>query len=69
MRCTPFKQKRTGNLDVTFNEDASRARKWNVAENLATLRKLALQIISAQNDKLSLKKRRVMAAFNQDYLK
>lgn len=56
-------------LDVTFKEDASRARKGYVAENLATLRKLALQIISAQNDKLSLKKRRVMAAFSEDYLK
>ena len=56
-------------LDVTFKEDATRARIGNAPENLSTLRKLALQIIRAQNDKLSLKKRRVMAAFDQDYLR
>ena len=56
-------------LDVTFKEDASRARKGNVAENLSTLRKLALQIITAQNDKLSLKKRRVMAAYDDEYMR
>jgi len=56
-------------LDVTFKEDASRVRKGNAPENLATLRKLALQIIAAQKDKLSLKKRRVMAAYYEDYLR
>jgi len=56
-------------LDVTFKEDASRARTGNTPENLSTLRKLALQIIAAQNDKFSLKKRRVMAAYNEEYLR
>ena len=56
-------------LDVTFNEDGCRARKGNAPENLATLRKLALQIITEHNDNLSLKKRRVKAAFDIDYLK
>ena len=64
-------------LDVTFTcaersrskEDASRTRKGNAPENLATIRKLALQIITAQNDKLSLKKRRVMAAYDQEYMR
>jgi predicted transposase YbfD/YdcC len=41
---------------VTFLEDSCRARKGNAPENLATLRKLALQIIAEYDDKLSLKK-------------
>jgi predicted transposase YbfD/YdcC len=56
-------------LDVTFREDSCRARTGNAPENLATLRKLALQIISEQNDKLSLKKRRLRAAYDTEYLK
>jgi predicted transposase YbfD/YdcC len=55
-------------LDVTFNEDSCRARKGNAPENLATLRKLALQIITEHKDNLSLKKRRVKAAFDIEYL-
>jgi len=51
-------------LDVTFLEDSCRARKGNAPENLATLRKLALQIIAEYDDKLSLKKRRVKAAYD-----
>lgn len=56
-------------LDVTFGEDACRARTGNAPENLATLRKLALQIISQKDDKLSLKKRRVKAAYDINYMK
>jgi predicted transposase YbfD/YdcC len=56
-------------LDVTFQEDACRVRTGNSPENLATLRKFALQIIAQQKDKLSLKKRRVKAAYDVEYLK
>lgn len=56
-------------LDVTFKEDACRARKGYASENLSTLRKLALQIIKEQDDKLSLKKRRLKAAYDIQYLK
>jgi predicted transposase YbfD/YdcC len=56
-------------LDVTFKEDACRVRTANAPENLSTLRKLALQIITHTNDKLSMKKRRVKAAFDIEYLK
>jgi predicted transposase YbfD/YdcC len=56
-------------LDVTFKEDSCRARSGNAPENLSTLRKLALQIINHHDDKLSLKKRRVKAAYDADYLK
>ena len=55
-------------LDVTFREDACRARKDYAPENLSTLRKLALQIISEQADRLSLKKRRLKAAYQVEYL-
>ncbi|WP_394363743.1 ISAs1 family transposase [Capnocytophaga canimorsus] len=57
-------------LDVTFREDSCRARADRFsAENLSALRKLALQMIKNQKDKLSLKKRRLKAAYNTDYLK
>lgn len=56
-------------LDVTFKEDKCRVRTGNAPENLATLRKLALQIVSEHSDKLSLQKRRVRAAYNTEYMK
>lgn len=56
-------------LDVTFGEDACRVRTGNGPENLATLRKFALQLITHYNDPLSLKKRRVKAAYDVEYLK
>ncbi len=56
------------NLDVTFLEDACRARKGYAALNLSTIRKLALQIIKEHADKSSLKKRRFKASLSNDYL-
>jgi predicted transposase YbfD/YdcC len=56
-------------LDVTFKEDACRARMENAPLNLSTLRKFALQILSNQKDKLSLKKRQYKAALDVKYLK
>ena len=55
-------------LDVTFNEDACRARTNNAPLNLSTMRKLALHLIGQMTDKKSFKKRRYMAALNDDYL-
>ena len=55
-------------LDVTFREDASRARKGNAPMNLNILRKMALTRIRQMDDKLSLKKRRFRAALNNEYL-
>ena len=55
-------------LDVTFNEDACRARTQNAPLNLSTMRKLALHLISQKTEKISLKKRRYMAALNDGYL-
>ena len=56
-------------LDVTFKEDACRARKGYAGINLSTIRKLAMQIVKAHDDKSSLKKRRFKASISQDYLK
>ena len=57
-------------LDVTFREDQSRARTRYAAQNLATLRRLALNLV--KNDKtrkLPLRQKRMLAAMNHDYLK
>ena len=56
-------------LDVTFREDECRVRTGFGPENLATLRKIALQIINRQTDKLSLQKRRVQASYQGQYLR
>ncbi|WP_241694736.1 hypothetical protein [Capnocytophaga canimorsus] len=60
---------RKGSLAVTFREDSCRARAGFSAENLSALRELVLQMIENQKYKLSLKKRRLKAAYNTDYLK
>ncbi|AOH40760.1 ISAs1 family transposase [Tannerella serpentiformis] len=41
-------------LDVTSRENLSRARKAYAAQNLNTIRKLALAIVSQRKDKLSI---------------
>jgi predicted transposase YbfD/YdcC len=56
-------------LDVTFKEDACRARTGNAPQNLTVVRKFALQIITGAKDKLSLKKRQYKAALDFDYMK
>ena len=55
-------------LDVVFAEDLSRTRKGNAPENLATLRKIALQLFNQNTDKQSIKSRRKLAAWNDGYL-
>lgn len=55
-------------LDVTFNEDACRARSQNAPINLSTIRKIALYLITQMPEKISLKKRRYKAALNDEYL-
>ena len=56
-------------LDVTFREDASRARKGFAGQNMSMMRKIALQTVKAHNDKRSVRKRLFRAAISQDYLK
>lgn len=55
-------------LDVTLQEDACRVRTGHGPENLATLRKLTLHLLTQQRDGLSLQKRRVKAAYDMRYL-
>lgn len=56
-------------LDVTFGEDDCRARKDHAARNLATLRKLSLNLLRQDaKAKFSLKARRKMAGWDDDYL-
>lgn len=56
------------NLDVIFNEDASRARTGHAQENLNILRKLALHRVERMPQKLSKQKKRYRASLNNDYL-
>jgi predicted transposase YbfD/YdcC len=55
-------------LDITFKEDMCRARTGYAPENLSTIRKLALQMITNKNDKLSLKKRQYKTALDTKYM-
>lgn len=55
-------------LDVYFGEDRCRTHKGNGADNMATLRKMALQVLNQQTDKESIKSRRKIAGWNDDYL-
>jgi predicted transposase YbfD/YdcC len=55
-------------LDVVFKEDLARSRTGNAAENLSTTRKLALQLLNQVTDKESMKNRRKMAGWDDNYL-
>ena len=55
-------------LDVHFSEDASRARKDNAPENLALLRKLALNILQAIPDKASIRRKIKRAGWDNAFL-
>lgn len=56
-------------LDVSFNEDQSRVRQGHAAENLARLRRLALNLLKQEKrTKLSLPRKRKRAAWRPDYL-
>jgi predicted transposase YbfD/YdcC len=56
-------------LDVAFSEDECRVRKDHAAQNLATLRKLALNLLRQDTKaKCGVKARRKMAGWDDDYL-
>lgn len=54
-------------LDVVFREDDCRVRKGNAPENLNTLRKIALEILTNSADKNSLKIKRKNAGWDNQY--
>jgi len=56
-------------LDVTFREDQSRARTKNAAQNLATLRRIALNLIKNNpREKVSQRQKRILAALDTAFL-
>jgi predicted transposase YbfD/YdcC len=56
-------------LDVAFGEDASRKRKGNAAQNYSILLKIALNLLkNEKTKKLSVKSKRLKAAWDEDYL-
>lgn len=55
-------------LDVVFKEDASRTRTRNADDNLALLRKIALNLVRHHPAKGALKRKRYRAALNEDFL-
>jgi predicted transposase YbfD/YdcC len=56
-------------LDVAFREDDSRVRKGDGAENLAILRRLALNLLKREKTaKIGLKGKRLKAGWDNDYL-
>jgi predicted transposase YbfD/YdcC len=55
-------------LDVVFREDASRARRDNGPENLAVLRRLALNIIRTHPDRISMRQKIKRAGWDDTFL-
>lgn len=55
-------------LDVVFEEDRARNRKGNGPENLAVLRKLALNILRANPDKASIRRKIKRAGWDDTFL-
>ena len=55
-------------LDVAFGEDQSRVRKDHGPENLAWLRRVAVSLLRNEPTKASIKCKRKMAGWDDEYL-
>jgi predicted transposase YbfD/YdcC len=55
-------------LDVTFKEDQSRVRLKNAAENMAMVRRMALNMLKQKDPKLSFKRKRHRCNWSNEYL-
>ena len=55
-------------LDVTFNEDASRIRQGDTAQNLGLIRRLSVSLLKREPSKLSLKMKRYTAAMDDNFM-
>ena len=54
-------------LDVTFREDQCRVRKDHAPRNLAMIRRTVLNMLRREPSKISLKRKRLKAAMNQEF--
>jgi len=54
-------------LDVTFREDESRIRTGNAPVVISTFRHICLNLLKQESSKLSIKKKRLKAAWNDDF--
>ena len=54
-------------LDVAFNEDQARTRKDNAPQNLAVIRRMALDILSSHPEKRSISRKMKLAAWKQTF--
>lgn len=54
-------------LDMTFDEDRARSRKDHAPENLATLRKLALNLLTRARPGLSIRRKRKRSGWSNDF--
>jgi predicted transposase YbfD/YdcC len=56
-------------LDVTFNEDRSRIRKEHAPENMASLRRIALNLVRREPSRqISLRQKRLLCSLDESYL-
>ena len=56
-------------LDVTFNEDRSRIRKEHAPENMAALRRVALNLLRQERlHTISLRQKRLLCSLDESYL-
>ena len=55
-------------LDVTFDEDQSRARERRLADNFAWLRRLAIGLLKQHPSQHSIKGKRQIAGWSNDFL-
>ena len=54
-------------LDVSFHEDSARSRKDNAPQNIAIIRRMALDILRAHPDKRSVARKMNMARWSKNY--
>ena len=55
-------------LDVAFNEDQSRKRTGNAAQNFSTLNRIALNLLKKDDAKVGIKGKRKMIGWNNNYV-
>lgn len=55
-------------LDVSFNEDSSRKRANNAAQNFSTVCRIALNLLKKDNTKIGIKGKRLKAGWNNDFI-